>query len=113
MTDLVNPNAISLRSAYFKFLMNPNGDKKNRYIGIVSNMIEFTAKGIFSANQVCATSHFYDKNTCKLGGKQRLVTTDGRERHMFISDGLAYLSIIFPTDEYMESYPKVTLTPSG
>ena len=30
---------------------------------------------------------------------------------MFISDGLAYLPAIFPTDEEMDSYTKANLTP--
>ena len=50
MTDSVNPNYVSLRSADFAFLINPNGDKKYRYIGILSNMLDFPAKGIFSSN---------------------------------------------------------------
>ena len=32
---------------------------------------------------------------------------------MFISDGLSSLPIRCPTDEYMESYTKVTLTQAG
>ena len=48
----------------------------------------------------------------KPGGKQILVTMDGRESHMFISDGLAYLPVICPTNEDIESYPKVILFPS-
>ena len=39
MTDLVNPNYVSIRYAYFEFMTNPNIDKKYRYIGTVSNMI--------------------------------------------------------------------------
>ena len=39
MTKLVNPNYVSLRSAGFVFLINPNGDKKDRYIGIVYNIL--------------------------------------------------------------------------
>ena len=54
-------------------------------------MLELPAKSIFCANQVRAAGQFYDQNQQKLGGKQRLVTTDGREIHMFNSDGLAYL----------------------
>ena len=103
MTDLVNPNYVRLCSADFSFLMNPNEDKKDRYIGIVSNMLYFLAKCIFSANQAHAASHFYNKNPCKLGGKQRLVITDGRESRIFISDRLYYLPVRCPTDEYMES----------
>ena len=64
-------------------------------------MLEFQAKGIFSANQVRAASHCYDNKPGKLGGKKRLVTTDGRNSHMFISDGLAYLPVRCPTDEEM------------
>ena len=84
MTDSVNPNADSLRSVGFSFLMNPNGDKKDRYIEILSNMLDFPTKVIFFANQVYTAGHFYDENPRKLGGKQQLVTTDGRESHMFI-----------------------------
>ena len=32
---------------------------------------------------------------------------------MFISDGVAYLPFRCPTNEYMDSYPKVILTPAG
>ena len=50
--------------------MNTNVYKKDRYIGIVSNMIELPAKGTFSANQVCTAGLFYDDKTRKLrGGK--------------------------------------------
>ena len=59
MTDLVNPNTVSLRSADFAFLMNTNGDNKDRCIGIVSNMLEFPSKGIFSVNKACVASHLY------------------------------------------------------
>ena len=52
MTDLVKPNTVILCSAVFAFLMNPNGYKKDRYIGNVSNMLELPAKGVFSAKQV-------------------------------------------------------------
>ena len=52
-------------------------------------MLDFPAKGIFYANQVRAVGHFYDKNPHKLGDKQILFTTGGRESRMFISDGLA------------------------
>ena len=41
------------------------------------------------------------------------MTTDVRETSVFISDRLAYLPVRFPTDEDMESYPKVPLTPEG
>ena len=78
MTDSVNPNYVSLHSADFSLLMNPNRAKKERYITIVYNMLQFPAKGIFSANQVRAAGHFYDDKPHKLGGKQRLVTTDSR-----------------------------------
>ena len=61
MTDLVHPNNVSLCFAGFVFLFNPNGDKKDKYIGIVSNMLQFPDKGIFSANQVFAAGHFYEK----------------------------------------------------
>ena len=59
------------------------------------------------------SGHFYDDKPRKLGEKQRLVTTDGRDICMSISDGLAYIPVIFPTDEEMESYHKAPLTPSG
>ena len=75
-------------------------------------MIEFTVKVIFSANKVRSVGHFYDDKPRKLGGKQLLVTTDERESRMFISDVLAYLSVRFPTNEDMDSYPKVPLTSS-
>ena len=102
MTYLVHPNAVSLHFAYFSFLMNQNQNEKYRYIVIVSNMIEFPSKGIFSANQVRIAGPFYDQKPRKLGGKQRLVTTEGRKSHMFISDGLAYLPVIYPTNERMD-----------
>ena len=51
---------------------------KNIYIWIISNMLEFPAKGISSANQVRATSHLYYDKPRKLGVKHQLVTTDGR-----------------------------------
>ena len=60
MADLVKPNAVSLRSDNFAFMMNPNGPAKDRYIRIVSNMMELTAKGILSKNQVRTAGHFYD-----------------------------------------------------
>ena len=78
MIDSVNSNTVSLQSSDFEFLMNPNGTNKDRYIRIISDMLEFPAKGIFSANQVRAAGHFYDDKPHKLGGKQRLVTTDSR-----------------------------------
>ena len=46
MTYLVKPNAVSLRYANFSFMMKSNGPIKDIYILIVSNMIEFPAKGI-------------------------------------------------------------------
>ena len=111
--ESVNPNDVSLRSANIAFLVNPNGDKKFRYILIVSNIIEFPDKGIFSVNQVRASGHFYDDKPRKIGGKPRLVTTDVRESRMFISDRLIYLPFIWPTDEDMEPYPKIPLNPAG
>ena len=36
MKDLVNPNAVGICSTNFAYMMNPNGDKKEIYIGIVS-----------------------------------------------------------------------------
>ena len=44
MMDSVNPNDVSLHSAYFAFMMNPNRDNNYRYIGIVSNMLEYQPK---------------------------------------------------------------------
>ena len=73
-----NPNVVSLCSAGFSFLVNPNGYKKDRYIGIVSNMIELPVKGIFSFNQVCAAGLFYDDKTRKFIGGGSMATTDGR-----------------------------------
>ena len=64
-------------------------------------MLELPAKGIFYDNQVRSAGHIYDNKPRKLGEKKRLVTTDGRESRMFISDGLAYLPVIFPTNEDM------------
>ena len=58
--------------------MNTNGPMKDRSIGIVSNMLNLSAKGILSSNQVCAAGHFYVDKPCEPCGKQRLVTTDGR-----------------------------------
>ena len=75
-------------------------------------MLELPSKGIFYDNQVCADGPFYDNKPRKLGGKQRLLTTDGRQSRMFISDGLAYLPVRFPTDEDIYLYPKVPLTPA-
>ena len=102
MMESVIPNNVSLFSDDFLLLTKPNGDKKDRKIGIVANMLDFPEKGIFSSNRFRAASHFYDKSMRKLGGKQRLVTTDGRESHMFISDWIAYLTVRYPNDEDME-----------
>ena len=93
--------------------MNPNRDNNYIYIGIVSSMLELPAKGIFSVNDFRDFVHFYDNKPRKLGGKQRLVTTDGMESCMFIIDRLDYLPVRWPNDEEMESYPKVPLTPDG
>ena len=101
MTDLVNPNAASLRSAGFEFLMNTNRYKKDGYIGILYNMLEFPAKVIFSANKVRSAGHFYDDKQLKLGGGKLLVTTDYGESCMFISDGIADLPFICPNNEEM------------
>ena len=76
-------------------------------------MLYFPIKVVLSANQVRASGHFYENNLLKLGGKQRLVTTDGRESLIFISDGMAYLPVRCPTNEYMDSYTKLPLTPAG
>ena len=89
MTDSVNQNAVSLCSYDFEFPMNPNGTKKDRYIGIFSYVPEFLAKGMFSTNQVYDAGHFYENKPCKLGCKQRLFNTEVRESRMLISDGLA------------------------
>ena len=78
MSDLANPNIVSLCSIDFSFLVNPNRYRKDRYIRIVSNMIELLAKVIFSANQVCASGLFYDDKTRKIGGGKSMVTTDIR-----------------------------------
>ena len=102
MIDSVKPNSVSISSADFEFLINPNRDKKVRYTGIVSNMLDIPSQRIFSANQVHAASHFYYYKPRKLGVKKMLVTTDSREIRMFISDELAYIPIILPTDENME-----------
>ena len=72
MRGLVNPNSVSLCSAYFSFLINLNGDKKEKSIGIISNMLELPDKRIFSANQVRAVSHFYDDKPRKIGGKNNV-----------------------------------------
>ena len=78
MTESVKTNNVILRSTYFAFLINPNGPKKYRYIVIVSNMLEFLSKGIFSTNHIRSTRHFYNYKPHKIGGKNRLVTTDDR-----------------------------------
>ena len=52
--------------ADFAFLMNSNISKKDRYIIIFFNMLAFPAKGILSADKVCATIYLYDKNPHKL-----------------------------------------------
>ena len=83
--------------------MNPNGDRKDRYIRIFSNMLGFPSKGIFSANQFHADDHFYEYKLCKIGVKQRLVKTDGREIRMFISDVIDYTPVRIPTDIEMDS----------
>ena len=44
ITDSVNPNAVSICSVDFSFMSNPNGDKKEIYIGIVSNILELSEK---------------------------------------------------------------------
>ena len=93
--------------------MNPDESNKDRYLGIVSNTLDLPSKVIFYANKFHASGHLYGVKSRKLGGKKRLVTTDGKERCMLISDGLAYLPIRWPTDEYMESYTKVILNPAG
>ena len=113
MTYSVNTNNDSLCSADSSFLVNNNGHNKDRYIVIFSNMIQFPAKGIFSTNQIRSAGHFYNDKTRKLGCKQILVTTDGREIRMFVSDGLAYLPFVLSSNEYMESCTKVLLIPSG
>ena len=76
-------------------------------------MIELPAKSILYDNHVHAAGHFYDNKPRKLEGKQRILTTDGRESCMFISDGLAYLPVRWPTDEEMDSYTKVPITSAG
>ena len=70
MTYLVNPNAVSLCSADFSFTINTNVANKYRYIGILSNMLDFPSKGIFYANQVRADAHFHDKKLRKIGEKK-------------------------------------------
>ena len=76
-------------------------------------MLIFPAKGILSTNQVLSAGHLYSYKPRKLSGKHQLVTTDIRESHMFISDVLAYLLVRCPTDEEIESFNKVLLTPTG
>ena len=93
VTDSVNPNSVSFRSADFPFLVNPNVSKKYRYIMIVFNMIGLPSKVILSANQVRVVVNSYENTPRKIGGEQRLITTNGRERRMLISDGVAYLPV--------------------
>ena len=78
MADLANPKVAILCSDNFSFLTNPNGYKKDICIGIVSIVTELPAKGIFSANQVCAAGLLYDNKTHKIGGGGIMVTTDFR-----------------------------------
>ena len=84
---------------------------KDMYIRIISNVLEFPAKGILSANHIRSAGHFYDEKPKKLGGEQQLVSMNVREIDTFISDGLAYLPFRCPTDEEIKSFPKVILTP--
>ena len=74
------------------------------------NMLDLPPQCIFYDNQVRASGKFYDDKPNKLGGKQQLVTTYGRESCMFIIDGLSYLPARFPTNEEMDSYTNVPLT---
>ena len=69
MTKSVNLNTVSLCSTDFSFTINTNVANKYRYIGILSNMLDFPSKGIFYANQVRADAHFHDKNLRKLEKK--------------------------------------------
>ena len=78
--------------------MNTNGPNKDIYIGISSNILDFPAKVIFSANQIHVVSTFYDDKRRKLGGNPVLVTTEGREIFMLISDRLDYLPVRCPTN---------------
>ena len=93
--------------------MNPNVPVEDRYTIIVSNIIKLPVKCIFSANNFRSAGNLYYDKPHKFGGKQIFVTTDGRERRMFICDGLAYLLLRCPADEDMELFPKVLLTPPG
>ena len=99
MTNLVNPNSVSLCSADFSFLIHPIGAKKDRYTRTVSNMHELPVKGNLSDTHFCATGRLYDDKHHIIGEKKRLVTTDSKRSRMFISDGLAYFPVRFPTDE--------------
>ena len=110
---MVNPNSVIIFSTKYAFTMNPNGYKKGRYIIIVSKMRLFPAKGIFYDNQVRDASQFYDNKPRKLVGKKRLVTTDGIEIRMLISDGLDYLPVRCPNNEEMDSHPKTIISPDG
>ena len=109
MTDLFNPNYVSLCCAYFSNLMNPTGAKMDRY----TVNAWFSSKGILSDTQFRATGRLHDDNLHKIGEKQRLVTTDGRRSCIFISPGLANLPVRLPTDEEMDSYLNVLLTLEG
>ena len=94
-------------------MMIPNSLVEDKCIIIFSNMLKWSVKGILYTNQVRAADHFYDYKPHKIGSKQRLVTVDTRKIHMFISDELDYLPVWFPTDEDMESFIKVFITPPG
>ena len=85
---MVNTNAVSLGYTDFSFMLTPIEPKRDRWIGIVFNVFEFTTKCIFSTNQVRVPGHLYYKNSFKLGSKHRLVNTDGREIRIVISDVL-------------------------
>ena len=65
-------------------------------------MLEFPVKSILYTSKVRAAGHIYDDRPQKLGGEKRLVTMDFRKSRMFISDGLAYLTVRCPTYEEME-----------
>ena len=78
MANSVNPNTFILCYADFAFLINTNGDRKDIYTGIVSNMIEAPIKDTLYANQVCAAGLFYGNKTHELGGGEIMVTTDSR-----------------------------------
>ena len=80
-------------------MINTNVYNNYRYIGIVSNMLELSSKGILSVNQVRSFDHLYDNKPSKIEGGEWPLNTDGSESCMFIFDRLAYLPIISPTDE--------------